>query len=261
MTSHFWVLSIGKLFIFWLTIGSRYSDSRNVGQLQNVEPSDPKKYTNVLQNLEVIVRETGKYGTIEVIKDTLRDRLYMKNGNSILGSEKIEARTSTLMSQHIQSAVVYTRPNMKCFLQIGLGVGSVSKSLWRWKSHVHIDVVELNPLVVSFAKKHFGWRNFKGNTFTMDGRQFLDKAKELTLDHKYDAILIDVYSDLGMNSSNDGNYMGNIVGMYTRECFEKVKERLKDGGVLVVVKFFCQTIPELKNVAMSITHEERSTCA
>jgi spermidine synthase len=143
----------------------------------------------------------------------------------------------------------------------GLGVGSVSKSLWRWKSHVHIDVVELNPLVVSFAKKHFGWRNFKGNTFTMDGRQFLDKAKELTLDHKYDAILIDVYSDLGMNSSNDGNYMGNIVGMYTRECFEKVKERLKDGGVLVVVKFFCQTIPELKNVAMSITHEERSTCA
>lgn len=117
-----------------------------------------------------------------------------------------------------------------------MGVGSVSKALWKWKSLAHVDVVEINPLVLALAKKHFQWRNQKGNTYTMDGREFLDQAKELTLDHKYDSVLIDVYSDLRNDSIEDDMKINKIARMYTKQSLQKAKEQLKPNGVLVVVR-------------------------
>lgn len=70
----------------------------------------------------------------------------------------------------------------------------------------------------------------------MDGREFLDQAKELTLDHKYDSILIDVFSDLRNNSIDDDTKLNKIVRMYTKQSLQKAKERLKSDGVLVVVR-------------------------
>ena len=91
-------------------------------------------------------------------------------------------------TQMMTVGVLYP-PEVKRVLMIGLGGGSISSYLGRYMPDATIDTVEVDPGVITAAKKYFGMietprvRYLEG-----DGRVFLNRRKET-----YDLILVDAF--------------------------------------------------------------------
>jgi spermidine synthase len=82
-----------------------------------------------------------------------------------------------------------------------------------------ITAVEIDPVVVSMAKKYFALDELDVNVVVDDARHFLR-----TTDKKYDIIIVDAYT-----------HETQIPPMLaTQEFFQQTKERLKPGGVLAI---------------------------
>ena len=123
--------------------------------------------------------------------------------------------------------VVYTRymtlglaylPSVSNILEIGFGGGRTVGYINKHLPDLKITSVELDPAVVELAKKYFGVQTSKNFLIEIgDGRRYLQKSKE-----KWDIILIDAYR-------------GPFVPFHllTKEFFQKVRDRLKPGGVVV----------------------------
>ena len=121
--------------------------------------------------------------------------------------------------------VVYTRymtvglayaKSLESILEIGLGGGRTSWYIHQYLPNASVTTVELDPEVISLAKKYFAIR--EENNFKMvaqDGRIYLARNN-----NKYDVILIDAYR-------------GPFVPFHllTKEFYGIVKSRLKPGGV------------------------------
>jgi len=102
-------------------------------------------------------------------------------------------------------------------LMIGLGAGSVSTYLARAMPDAQIDVVELDPGVISVAKQYFGVRETdRLHIIESDGRVYLARHKIL-----YDLILLDAYRELGVP-----------FHLLTKEFYTLVKEHLAPGGAV-----------------------------
>ena len=103
----------------------------------------------------------------------------------------------------------------KKVLMIGLGGGSISSYLGRYMPEAAIDTVEIDPGVVTAAKKYFGMietprvRYHEG-----DGRVFLNRRKDT-----YDLILVDAFH---------GGYVP--FHLLTKEFYTLVKQHLAPGG-------------------------------
>jgi spermidine synthase len=81
--------------------------------------------------------------------------------------------------------------------------------------HAQIDVVELDPGVISAGKQYFGLRETdKVRFIESDGRVYLNRHKDT-----YDLILLDAFRELGVP-----------FHMLTREFYALVKEHLAPGG-------------------------------
>jgi spermidine synthase len=106
----------------------------------------------------------------------------------------------------------------KRILMIGLGAGSVSTYLARAMPDAQIDVVELDPGVISVAKQYFGVRETdRLHVIESDGRVYLARHKTL-----YDLILLDAYRELGVP-----------FHLLTKEFYTLVKEHLAPGGAML----------------------------
>jgi spermidine synthase len=101
-------------------------------------------------------------------------------------------------------------------LLIGLGGGSVAKrlSIFQWE----VDAVEIDPLVVQYAKDHFGLRPGDAVIHEMDGRKFL-----MDTDGMWDMIILDAFGS--------GAVPFHLV---TEEMMELVSSRLRPGGIVAV---------------------------
>ena len=105
----------------------------------------------------------------------------------------------------------------KRILMIGLGAGSISTYLGRAMPDAQIDVVELDPGVISAGKDYFGLRETdKVRLIAGDGRVYLNRHKDL-----YDLILLDAFRELGIP-----------FHLLTREFYGLVKEHLAPGGAM-----------------------------
>jgi spermidine synthase len=102
-------------------------------------------------------------------------------------------------------------------LLIGLGGGSIPTAMARCYPDAEIDIVDIDEDVVAAAKKYFFFKlSSNMNVTVMDGRRFLRRSEE-----KYDVIFLDAYDDMAIP-----------FHLTTREFFEIVKGRLRDGGVV-----------------------------
>lgn len=105
----------------------------------------------------------------------------------------------------------------KRILMIGLGAGSVSTYLARAMPDAQIDVVEVDPGVISVARQYFGVRETdRLHIIESDGRVYLARHNAL-----YDLILLDAYRELGVP-----------FHLLTKEFYGLVKEHLAPGGAV-----------------------------
>jgi len=132
----------------------------------------------------------------------------------------------------------------KRFLVIGLGGGTLPTFLRKHYPDAEIDAVDINPVVVSVAKSHFGFReDARMRAHVMDGRKFIEQTSR-----PYDAVFLDAFGAdalpthlttkefLGAVHSavrNDGIVVGNLWSTAVRPSYE------------AMVRTYRATFPEL----------------
>jgi len=109
---------------------------------------------------------------------------------------------------------LFDDPGKLCL--VGLGGGSVAKSY----SHTgwDVDVVEIDPEIVSVARKHFGFTEDEGRIFLMDGRRYFRTTPE-----SYDLVVLDAFGSSSIP-----------FHLVTRESFATIKSRMKPNGILAL---------------------------
>ena len=104
----------------------------------------------------------------------------------------------------------------------GLGIGTTAKSFHN--SGINVSIVEIDPIIHSFAQRYFGLPQVKGQVAFADGRRFIEDAARHG--EKWDFVVHDVFTG------------GKVPErLFTREMWKATKEVLKENGVLAVVGF------------------------
>ncbi len=92
-------------------------------------------------------------------------------------------------------APILYKPNAKRMLIIGLGGGDVARGIETCYPEISMDVVEIDPAVVSIAQKYFFWRpSLNVVVYTMDGRSFVN-TQIARKQPPYDWIILDAFDD------------------------------------------------------------------
>lgn len=154
-----------------------------------------------------------KYEDVFSLNKIGNDTFFMINGYVSMAlnmaAEYVVGVASSIVSPRIDNALV-----------LGLGSGSTSSTVAQIFKHV--DVVEINPIVVEHEHEmkeyNFDIVNAKNvNIICDDGIRFLKSSKN----NKYDLILNTVTSPLYFRSSK----------LYTTDFIKLVKSKLKDDGI------------------------------
>jgi spermidine synthase len=106
-------------------------------------------------------------------------------------------------------------------LMIGLGGGTTQRAFEHYYPQVHVETVEIDPVVLQVAREYFQFReDERQKVWVEDGRVFLRRNPA-----KRDLILLDAYVQ--------GRY-GSAIPQHlaTREFFELVRERLTTNGIV-----------------------------
>lgn len=116
----------------------------------------------------------------------------------------------------------------KRILIIGLGGGTLPLALNELYPDSIIDVVEIDPAVVSVARSHFNFLpTDKVTTHTLDARVFTKRLKlNLTDQSKYNLILLDAFN---------GEYIPEHL--LTQEYFKETAALLAPGGIVAANTF------------------------
>jgi len=158
--------------------------------------------------------------SIKVIEDAegLRTLMFDNNGDiqstvKLGDPDRLELRYTRVMPVALAAV---EKP--KRVLIVGLGGGSIPNFLHKHYPDTHIDVVDIDPLVVEVAKKYFAFREDKTlRVHVADGRAFIEKCKK-----PYDIIFLDAYG------ADDIPY-----ALATREFLQAVRKAVNPKGIVV----------------------------
>jgi SAM-dependent methyltransferase len=164
---------------------------------------------------ERVARSQSLYGLVEVIDDHARNVRFLRSDHSVLGAQFVRDGSPGFAFVYVMEAVRFLRPAARDMLQIGLGIGSLPSALEA--RGIKVDVVEIDPAVVRFASRYFGFAS-KGNVYQEDARTFLRRT-----DRHYDLIVHDTFTG--------GTTPEHLL---SREVMQRIHDLLRPGGVMVL---------------------------
>lgn len=181
-------------------------------------------FVPTLEAEEIVYLKDGPYNQVAVA-DYHGRRWLLLNGISQGGAKKLDHSGDLIDGDeyipyqeyfHLASLVT---PQMKEMLILGLGSGYGDTSFKSNYPGLTLDVVEIDPVVVDVAKKYYDFTVGDGtNVFIEDGRMHFVKTKK-----EYDVVVFDAYGS-----------SAPPFHLTTREAFKAARDRMTDGGVLVV---------------------------
>jgi len=123
------------------------------------------------------------------------------------------------MITHVPMAV---HPNATRVLVIGAGDGGVIRELTRYDSIKHIDMVEIDAMVVKICKEYLPqtacrFNDERVHLHYQDGLKFIRKCE-----NEYDIIIVDSTDPFGPGE-----------GLFTKEFYGNCYKALKDDGIMV----------------------------
>lgn len=123
------------------------------------------------------------------------------------------------MITHVPMAV---HPNPRKVLIIGAGDGGVVRELTRYKCVEHIDLVEIDEMVVEVCKKYLPFTSSKLDDPRVhihyeDGVRFVRSCED-----EYDLIIVDSTDPFGPGE-----------GLFTKEFYGSCYKALRDDGIMV----------------------------
>ena len=204
-----WVSTINPLFAGVYYHGTRMDDAQG--------------WKDIKINTEVLYHDEGLYSSVSVMKEDGYTSLRI-NGKTDSSNIPVE-----LFTQYMLAYIpLFASNNLENVMMVGLGGGFTLDSISNFNEVKTIDVVEINPLVVSVTKEYFSQYNnhalndSRVNLIIADARNHL-----LTKDKKYDVII----------SEPSNIWSWGEGGLFTREMYEIVMSDLNEGGI------FCQWMP------------------
>ncbi|PKM62989.1 MAG: spermidine synthase [Firmicutes bacterium HGW-Firmicutes-21] len=123
------------------------------------------------------------------------------------------------MITHVPMAV---HPAVKRVLVIGAGDGGVIRELTRYTSVEHIDLVEIDSMVIDVCKEFLPqtacrFDDERVNIYFQDGLKFVRRCE-----NQYDIIIVDSTDPFGPGE-----------GLFTKEFYGNCYKALKDDGIMV----------------------------
>ncbi len=165
--------------------------------------------------IKILSRSQSLYGLVEVIDDAGRGVRFLRADHSVIGAQFVADRTAGFAFLHLLEVLRFMRPSTRHLLQIGLGIGSLPTALQPYG--MISDVVEIDPVVVRFARQYFHFST-PGHVFVEDARTFLRRT-----DRKYDVIVHDAFTG--------GATPEHLLSV---EVFQRIRQMLTPGGVLAL---------------------------
>jgi spermidine synthase len=197
------LLATGVALVVW-----SMSSARSIGQLEHEEVSEFSR---------IRVRRDGNTRAMTFVRD---------NGQEAVQSRVDLNAPQTLMSPYARSmfASYLYQPHPRRVLIVGLGGGAMVRFLTHHEPQVHIDAVEIDPVVVRLADKYFDVRS-GGNVrvHTADAVRFVESTAD-----RYDLILMDAF----LRPSSDTDTTGVPTRLKTLEFLGRLKSALAPGGVV-----------------------------
>jgi len=127
-------------------------------------------------------------------------------------------------SQAAMAGFLY-RPQAASCLLIGLGGGAMVRFINHHFPDVRLDVVEIDPAMVTVAREFFGTvAGPRTRIMVADGRDYLERAAE-----RYDLVLIDAHLHPGERTDS----MGHPLSLKSEEFYRSIHGRLNPGGVVM----------------------------
>ncbi len=169
-----------------------------------------------LSGFKLVYRKDTRYHHLVVVDDD--DSRYLRFDSSFQSGMYLDDpyRTRFDYTDYFDLGLAYA-PGAKSVLFVGLGGGSAPKRISRDFPQLDLQVVELDPDVVSVARRFFALPA-SIPVAVEDGRRWLERH-----DRRFDVIAIDAY------------YSDAVpFHMTTREFVQLVRSRLAPGGVVVV---------------------------
>jgi len=126
---------------------------------------------------------------------------------------------------HMMLGALYLNPDPRSILIVGLGGGTLPRTLEKLLPNADIDVVEIDPAVVRVAQQYFGFRPDEHvHVIEEDGRAYVRRM--LRGSKRYQLIMLDAY---------DHQYIPEH--MLTREFLQQVHSLLQPQGIVAANTF------------------------
>ncbi|KAL9246478.1 hypothetical protein vseg_020008 [Gypsophila vaccaria] len=186
------------------------------GWFSEISPMWPGE-AHSLKVEKILFQGKSKYQNVMVFQSSTYGKVLVLDGVIQL-TERDECAYQEMIS-HLPLCSI---PNPKKVLVIGGGDGGVLREVARHSSVEHIDICEIDDMVVTVSKEFFpevavGYDDPRVNLHIGDGVAFLKAAPE----GSYDAVIVD---------SSDP--IGPAQELFEKPFFESVAKALRPGGVV-----------------------------
>ena len=165
--------------------------------------------------IRLLDKSQSLLGKVEVIEDSNRQIRFLRSDHSILGATYVLDGSPGFSFVEVMEAIRFCRPDARSLLNIGLGTGAVPAALG--KQGIRVDVVEIDPAVVEFARKYFDF-SASGDTHVADARALLRQTTR-----RYDLLVHDTFTG--------GTTPEHLLSL---EVLERAHAVLNPGGVLAL---------------------------
>lgn len=167
---------------------------------------------------KVILRERGTLRTLYFVRDS---------GEQLVESAMDMSAPHRLLLGYTQSmfASYLFVPEPKQVLIVGLGAGSMVRFLGHYESSLEIVAVDIDPMMLQIADKYFGTRPSENvHLVVADGVEYIQ-----TTHREFDVIYMDAF----LKPSDVTDSTGVPLAMKTSVFYQRVQDRLIDGGAVV----------------------------
>lgn len=169
----------------------------------------------------LLFEKESPYSRVSVVEDgTVRILRFARKGVNTEESRMDMAQPLRQLNEYtalVMAGLLFDE-SPRNVLVIGLGGGVIPEALRHYYPGAHIDVVEIDPVVVEAAERYFSFRSGGGTEcFTQDGRVFVKRAPR-----RYDLVVLDAFQ-------------GRSIPFHlkTKEFLGEVARILEPDGVVV----------------------------
>ncbi len=183
------------------------------------------------------------FGTVKILKSVPPDadgrfvRVYFQDG-LVQNTVESSGRSLSFYTHALEALAYAYRPELRSVLVLGLGAGIVPRELAARGADV--DVVEIDPVSPTVARRFFGFDPARVRVHQADARTFLSRCARA-----FDVVVVDLF-----HGDGTPDYL------VTREFFADLRRCLAPDGVAVFNTFADLERPEVYTHLLATLHSE-----